>query len=510
MKNFKFNVISVMAAAVLVGCGGGGGSGGESHAPYSISLRAEKTLLPVNTAGVGPGQGVYAPYTTTLYVNATTNGRPIPGGEDDVFGCNVEGGLDTGSLYYLDGEDEHVEEVEVNGEKIKIPKAYRSITLGSNSGGNSFHFHAKNQAGVAKITCSVQDPSDKKNYAASIDITVGAPSGKAASIRMRGQSNTLGTQGNLSNLAVSTVVDVQVLDDADQPLPNTSTQNLQVAIRSVTGAAAGARLMAGGQEGGTLWINTVGGVGKFAIASGLNEGAIAVDVFADRNDNNVTNGIANPIIGTFVIPVVSRVATVSEPLVISTAAIPEATNGQPYSYVLEATGGQPPYTWAALSALPAGLSISSSGVISGTPNVRTPGTINFAVQVRDSASTSRTANLSLDIGGTAIVDPLAIVNCSASTNTACKIADVTREEAFSGYAFTVTGGAANESVAWTATGIPAWLKLSTTGILALAPTDTVVPNDAVCGANDFFVTATKGGASVTNKFRISVAGTGCP
>ena len=46
------------------------------------------------------------------------------------------------------------------------PTAYRSITLGSNAGGNSFHFHAGNQAGTATITCSVEDPRDKRQVSA--------------------------------------------------------------------------------------------------------------------------------------------------------------------------------------------------------------------------------------------------------------------------------------------------------------------------------------------------------
>ncbi len=506
MKIAKISIFSAVVAAALTACGGGGGSGGESSAPYNITLRADKTLLPVNTANIGPGQGVYAPYSTTLYVNATTGGNPIPGGED-IFGCNVEGGLDTGSLYYLDGDDEHVEEVDDgNGGKVKIPKAYRSITLGANSGGNSFHFHAGNQAGTAKITCSVQDPRDKKNYSTSVNITVGAASGKAASIRTYGQSNRLGTQGNFSNLATSTVVDVQVLDDADQPLPNTTVQNVQVSLRSTTGAATGARLMAGGKDGSTLWVSTVGGIGKFTLSSGLNEGPIVVDVLADRSDNDVTNGIKDPIAGAFVISAVSRIAPVLEPLVISTATIPAATNGQPYSYVLEATGGQAPYTWAALSALPAGLSLSSSGIISGTPNVRITGPVSFAVRVSDAAGNVRTANFTLTVGGNAVVDPLSIVGCSTAANSACKVADATRGQAFSGYAFTAVGGSATGEVKWTGTGLPTWLTLTDTGILTAAAG---VPADAQCGANDFFVTATKGTSTVTNKIRVVVTGTGC-
>jgi hypothetical protein len=77
------------------------------------------------------------------------------------------------------------------------------------------------------------------------------------------------------------------------------------------------------------------------------------------------------------------VATTSNyPLVITTQSLPAATVGVPYSATLTATGGIPPYTWTVISgSLPPGLSLSSAGVISGTPT--TAGTYNFTVQVID-------------------------------------------------------------------------------------------------------------------------------
>jgi len=56
-----------------------------------------------------------------------------------------------------------------------------------------------------------------------------------------------------------------------------------------------------------------------------------------------------------------------------------------YSQMLTVSGGTPPYSWALMSgALPPGLSLSSAGVLSGTPV--TPGTYSFTVGVTDSAS----------------------------------------------------------------------------------------------------------------------------
>jgi hypothetical protein len=67
--------------------------------------------------------------------------------------------------------------------------------------------------------------------------------------------------------------------------------------------------------------------------------------------------------------------------------LPNATNGTFYSVTLSATGGQPSYTWSRASSsagLPTGLTLSSSGVISGTPTES--GTFDdIVIQVTDSS-----------------------------------------------------------------------------------------------------------------------------
>jgi hypothetical protein len=71
------------------------------------------------------------------------------------------------------------------------------------------------------------------------------------------------------------------------------------------------------------------------------------------------------------------------PVSVKTPTLTDGTVGTPYSQVLSATGGNPPYTWSTVSgALPAGLSLASSGTISGNPPV--PGTSSFSVQATDS------------------------------------------------------------------------------------------------------------------------------
>jgi outer membrane autotransporter protein len=70
------------------------------------------------------------------------------------------------------------------------------------------------------------------------------------------------------------------------------------------------------------------------------------------------------------------------PVTVSPGAVPDATAGQPYSQTLSASGGTAPYSFAVTSgALPPGLSLNSSGLLSGTP--RAGGDFTFAVTATD-------------------------------------------------------------------------------------------------------------------------------
>ena len=87
------------------------------------------------------------------------------------------------------------------------------------------------------------------------------------------------------------------------------------------------------------------------------------------------------------------------PLSITTRFLPNGTVNAPYNQTLQAANGVQPYTWSLISgSLPLNLTLSGSGVISGTPTAT--GLSSFTVQVMDSSSPnhqSATANLSISI-----------------------------------------------------------------------------------------------------------------
>lgn len=78
--------------------------------------------------------------------------------------------------------------------------------------------------------------------------------------------------------------------------------------------------------------------------------------------------------------------------------LPPAYLGTPYSETITANGGTGPYTYAIFSgSLPTGLSLSSAGVISGTPT-GTIGTSSFTIKVTDSTSATGTEGFSIAVG----------------------------------------------------------------------------------------------------------------
>ncbi len=86
------------------------------------------------------------------------------------------------------------------------------------------------------------------------------------------------------------------------------------------------------------------------------------------------------------------------PLSISTSSLPDGNLSQSYSATLQASGGTGTRTWSLASGsgpLPDDLTLSSSGVISGTPTV--DASFNFTVQVADSGSPQQVATRALGI-----------------------------------------------------------------------------------------------------------------
>ena len=501
MRNLFKTVLLAVAGATLGACGGGGGSPGDTSLPYTISLKADTTVLPINLANEGPGIGAYARYTTVLHVQALEGGKPIQDG-DKMFACNLSGGLKSGALYYLDGKDEYMVEVDDGkGGKIKVPGAYRNITLDSNAGGASFHFHAGNEAGPVQIRCAVTNPADKQVSSAIVNITVGANTGQVASVVGTIQApRYLGTQGNKQNLPTSVGVSVDVKDDANQPIPNSANANVEVSIIPF-GASAGARLLSGSQQGSAVKVKTINGIGQFAVSSGPSSGVILLQLTGDRADNDVTNGIQDAVKQLRVVTVHQFVGGLSDLSIRDTEL--SVVNGMQYTFALTGEGGEPPYKWSS-SALPAGLTLSADGILSGT--VAAPsGDYNVQFAIEDALGVVVKKNIKIKVTGNFDID-----GCDGDLTKACALPDwkgvpvPPAPGAAYLYTLSLSVGDPSVPVVWTYTPAPppvTGLTFGADGVIqSIAP-----PTGATAGTYTFIVTATRGSIVIKRPVKITVS-----
>ncbi|WP_257998640.1 putative Ig domain-containing protein [Xanthomonas arboricola] len=131
------------------------------------------------------------------------------------------------------------------------------------------------------------------------------------------------------------------------------------------------------------------------------------------------------------------------------ASLPAATAGSAYSQNLSASGGTAPYTFAVTAgALPAGLSLSATGVLSGTPTAT--GSFNFTATATDSGGSPTSGNraYTLTVAGATVTLP------------ATSLPAGTAGQAYSSALTPASGGIAPYTYAVTAGALPAGITLN--------------------------------------------------
>ena len=140
---------------------------------------------------------------------------------------------------------------------------------------------------------------------------------------------------------------------------------------------------------GTTWIagatGRIGSGGTFSVSTPLPVGTQHLRVLRPYT-SSVAQGTSTTMTVTVAPP------TVLAPPTITTAALAAARVGVPYAAIFTATGGSGFYQWSG-TGLPAGLTLSETGLLAGVPTGQ--GTSSFSATVTDSAGHSGTASLSL-------------------------------------------------------------------------------------------------------------------
>lgn len=176
------------------------------------------------------------------------------------------------------------------------------------------------------------------------------------------------------------------------------------------------------------------------------------------------------------------------PPTISTTALNPLTQGVAFSQQLAITGEAPINVFVSAGTLPAGLSISASGVISGTPTGS--GAYAFTVTATNAAG----------------VDEQAYTGTVTASGTAPTITTTTLGSISQGVPFSrqlQASGSAPVTFAVTTGLLPAGLTLSSSGLLSGTPTGS--------GAYSFTITATNGNGSDPQAYSGTItASTGAP
>jgi hypothetical protein len=359
----------LLASAALSSCGGGGGDGHGAFEPpqasiITLSAVGGSRTLPLNVGGASPWSPA-SPYSIEVDIHWTNaDGSPVSGHD---LSCSVTN-LAIIAIHILDDASTPDDESAVN---------WGNVQVHSDTGHAICWVYSTGQAGDATLNVGGVDPLTGASVGTSMSFTVQNASGPLpASVQVT--ADPPGVYFSGSNGRQSTTLSALVLDGGGNPVPdpasgNSGADNVQFEI--ITNPNGGATLQAnsvsGVVTGSTVVTHSVRGVATASFQSGSVQGPIQIRATADRSDNNVTNGISDPVSSTFSVVVsdgklysleiTSPVVAPNLPGIVINPVDPNVTGG---------TGdGIPPNPDATLSLTVSALGTDRQGnpVLPGTP-----------------------------------------------------------------------------------------------------------------------------------------------
>ena len=311
MRKLVQGVTLLLAAAVLPGCGGGGGGDGGIAAPpvpqqITVTITAVSSQIPANTFGVPPFLG--SPYIAQIIIDVrNASGSPIANGTL----ANVSvAPVSVGGFSTLDDPSTD----DINEFLVLLGQG----PVATVSGQALIFFHSFDQTGTSTISVSVTDPNTGNDVQSTSNIQVinSANTGLPSQITFIVGTGPQYVQG--SGGQDNRVFQVQVLDDGGSPVdPSQFLSGVTPStFNNVRLRITGAGKLEGGsfkgvgptlsgtdadgnlQDAETIFLGTTAGIGTATIRSGTDPGTFTVEATVDRADNNVDNGIQDPVSDT--------------------------------------------------------------------------------------------------------------------------------------------------------------------------------------------------------------------
>lgn len=265
---------------------------------------------------------------------------------------------------------------------------------------------------------------------------------------------TNGVLSGTPNATGSSTVDIRVTSKGKK-----RTRSFTILILPPLAIATNTLPSAGQSQAYSTVLSATGGTGVYAwaVTTGTLPAGLALSAAGEIAGTPTGFGTDTVTIGvTSGLQSITKVfaITVTPSLTVTTIALADGTVGEPYADTLEALGAGPAANWGVASgALPAGLTLLSSGILSGTPT--TAGTSDFTVQV-NSGSQVATRALQVSVVAALVLNTATLPNGTAGA----------------AYAQTLSASGGNGTYAWSvvAGALPAGLSLSAAGVLDGTPT----------------------------------------
>ncbi len=278
----------LLASLALASCGGGGGNGGAVSAPQpgSITLTATRTTLPLNPNNVLPYPG--SPFMAEVAFTYRNNAGVITALTSDA--TFTTSSPSTVSLSPPDDPST----TDINELATRVVSFHDT----TNNGSYVFFATSYDVAGTSIVTASATDPATNRTVSKTLTFTVAGATPLPAAIDIAPSPASVYIPG--SGGSTNSVITVQVRDGANQPVPNPGpADNVRFEIvGSPGGAILSATSAAGAVTGTTVGTQTINGIATASFQAGSTQGPIQIRATVDRSDNNVSNGVGDPISAT--------------------------------------------------------------------------------------------------------------------------------------------------------------------------------------------------------------------
>ena len=285
---FPFKTLGLLlASATLASCGGGGGDGGAATPQSgSITLIATRTNLPLNPNNILPYPG--SPFMAEVsFTFRNSSGQISALTQDATFTTSSP------STVSLSPPDDP-STTNVNELATRVV----SFPATTNNGSYVFFATSYDVAGSATVTASAVDPATGLTVTKTLVFTVQGATPLPAALDIAPSPAGVYIPG--SGGQTNSVISVQVRDGANQPVPDPgAVDNVSYEIVGSAGGSILQATSAGGPVSGiSVNTRTVNGIAAASFQAGTVQGPIQIRATVDRSDNNVSNGISDPISAT--------------------------------------------------------------------------------------------------------------------------------------------------------------------------------------------------------------------